>query len=293
LKPVLMAMGFKIAETMVELFADLPPGHPFFEQFSFVSADDLPRAQQLLNRVQRAGLDKAAPDDQQRLIAITFPYIEARHRLGLIDAELEAKILAARRSFAETLPDEFQDDIEFYDPARYNATATVQDNMLFGRLVYGQAQASQRIYRIIFDAVKELGLRTAVLSVGLDHGCGIGGRRLTAVQRQKVALARALLRRPRILILNNALAPMEASLQGRILTAVRQEMEGRALVLVTDNPALVAGFDEALVMRDGQVVEQGPVERLARPGTALAELGVAPAAAPPPSKERSSESEPA
>ncbi len=287
LNPALMQMGFKIAETMVELFADLPPGHPFFEQFSFVSADDLPRAQQLLNRVQRAGLDKAAPDDQQRLVAITFPYIEARHRLGLIDAELEAKILAARRAFAETLPEEFQDSIEFYDPERYNATATVQDNMLFGRLVYGQAQAAQRIYRIIFDAVKELGLRTEVLSVGLDHGCGIGGRRLTAVQRQKVALVRALLRRPRILILNNALAPMESSLQGRILAAVRTEMKGRALVLVTDNPGLVAGFDEALVMRDGQVVEHGPVERLARPGTALAELGVAPA------KERASEPEPA
>ena len=41
LKPALIAMGEKIAETMVELFADLPPGHPFFEQFSFVSADDL------------------------------------------------------------------------------------------------------------------------------------------------------------------------------------------------------------------------------------------------------------
>ena len=288
LKPVLMAMGFKIAETMVELFADLPPGHPFFEQFSFVSADDLPRAQQLLNRVQRAGLDKATPDDQQRLVAITFPYIEARHRLGLVDAELEAKILAARRAFAETLPDEFRDDIEFYDPQRYNATATVQDNMLFGRLVYGQAQASQRIYRIIFDAVKELGLRTEVLSVGLEHGAGIGGRRLTAVQRQKIAIARALLRRPRILILNNALAPMEASVQSRILKALRQEMAGRALVLVTDNPGLVAGFDEALVMRDGQVVEQGPVERLARPGTALTELGVTPAT----TKERTSEPKP-
>ena len=287
LRPILMAMGFKIAETMVELFADLPPGHPFFEQFSFVSADDLPRAQQLLNRVQRAGLDKATPADQQRLVSITFPYIEARHRLGLVDAELEAKILAARRAFAETLPEDFRDDIEFYDPERYNATATVQDNMLFGRLVYGQAQAAQRIYRIILDAVKELGLRSAVLSVGLDHGAGIGGRRLTAVQRQKVAIARALLRRPRILILNNALAPMEASVQGRILAELRREMKGRALVLVTDNPGLVTGFDEALVMRGGQVVEQGPVERLARPGTALTELGVAPA------KQPESEPEPA
>jgi len=280
LKPALMAMGFKIAETMVELFADLPPGHPFFEQFSFVSADDLPLAQQLLNRVQRAGLEKATPADQQRLVAITFPYIEARHRLALIDAELEAKILAARRAFAATLPDEFKADIEFYDPERYNAAATVQDNMLFGRLIYGQAQAAQRIYRVIFEAVKELNLRTQVLSVGLEHGVGTGGRRLSAVQRQKVALVRALLRRPRILILNNALAPLEASVQARIAQALRREMEGRALILVTDNAGLAAGFAEALVMRDGRVVEHGPVERLARPGTALAELGVtAPASA--------------
>lgn len=261
LKPALMAMGFKIAETMVELFADLPPGHPFFEQFSFVSADDLPRAQQLLNRVQRAGLDKATPDDQQRLIAITFPYIEARHRLGLIDAELEANILAARRTFAETLPDKFRDDIEFYDPERYNTTATVQDNMLFGRLVYGQAQAAQRIYRIIFDSVKELGLRTEVLSVGLGHDCGIGGRRLNAVQRQKIALVRALLRRPRILILNNTLAPMEASTQARIIKAVRQEMRGRAVILVTDHNGLTVDFDEVLVMSEGRVTERKLLEQ--------------------------------
>jgi putative ABC transport system ATP-binding protein len=261
LKPALMAMGFKIAETMVELFADLPPGHPFFEQFSFVSADDLPRAQQLLNRVQRAGLDKATPDDQQRLVAITFPYIEARHRLGLIDAELEAKILAARRTFAETLPDKFRDDIEFYDPERYNTTATVQDNMLFGRLVYGQAQAAQRIYRIIFDSVKELGLRTEVLSVGLGHDCGIGGRRLNAVQRQKIALARALLRRPRILILNNTLAPMEASTQARIIKSVRQEMRGRAVILVTDHNGLTVDFDEVLVMSEGRVTERKRLEQ--------------------------------
>ena len=261
LKPALMAMGVKIAETMVELFADLPPGHPFFEQFSFVSADDLPGAQQLLNRVQRAGLDNAAAPDQQRLVAITYPYIEARHRLELIDAELEAKILGARRAFAATLPAEFRDDIEFYDPQRYNAAATVQDNMLFGRPVYGQAQAAQRIYRLLFDVVKELDLKTQVLSVGLEHNVGTGGRRLSAVQRQKVALVRALLRRTRILILNNALAPLDGGAQARMVAALRREMRGRAVVLVSDNDGLAAGFDETLVMRDGQVAERKRMER--------------------------------
>ena len=46
----LSRMGRQIAETMVELFADLPPGHPFFEQFSFISADDLPEFRALLAR---------------------------------------------------------------------------------------------------------------------------------------------------------------------------------------------------------------------------------------------------
>ena len=273
-KPALMAMGAKIAETMVELFADLPPGHPFFEQFSFISADDLPRVQQLLNRVQRSGVEKAAAADQQRLIAITFPYIEARHRLGLIDAELEAKLLAARRRFAESLPEEFRDYIEFYDPERYNAAAAVQDNMLFGRLVYGQAQAAQKIFRLVFDIVSELGLKAEVLAVGLEHGVGTGGRRLTAPQRQKVALVRALVRRPRILILNNALAPLEAAVQTRIVKAVRREMKDRCLILIADNAALCSVVERVAVMRDGRVIEQGPLDRLARPGTALSDLGI-------------------
>jgi putative ABC transport system ATP-binding protein len=274
LKPALMAMGAKIAETMVELFADLPPGHPFFEQFSFISADDLPRVQQLLNRIQRGGLENASPADQQRLVAITFPYIEARHRLGLIDQELEGKLLAARRRFAETLPEEYRDYIEFYDPQRYNAAATVQDNMLFGRLVYGQAQAAQKIFRLVFDIVSEIGLKAEVLAVGLEHGVGTGGRRLTAPQRQKVALVRALVRRPRILILNNALAPLEAASQARIVKTLRREMKDRCLILIADNAALCGVMDRVAVMRDGRVIEQGPLDRLARPGTALSDLGI-------------------
>jgi putative ABC transport system ATP-binding protein len=293
LKPALIAMGAKIAETMVELFADLPPGHPFFEQFSFISADDLPLVQQLLARVQRSGLDNASPADQQRLVAITFPYIEARHRLGLIDAELEGKLLAARRRFAETLPEEFRDFIEFYDPQRYNAAATVQDNMLFGRLIYGQAQAGQKIYRLLFDVVSELGLKAEVLAVGLEHGVGTGGRRLTGPQRQKVALVRALVRRPRILILNNALAPLEAAVQTRIVKALRREMKDRCLILIADNAALCSVVEKVAVMRDGRVIEQGPLDRLARPGTALSDLGIGftDSSRPPPSRPNPSKSD--
>jgi len=122
--------------------------------------------------------------------------------------------------------------------------------------------------------VSELGLKSEVLAVGLEHGVGTGGRRLTGPQRQKVALVRALVRRPRILILNNTLAPLEAAVQTRIVKALRREMKDRCLILIADNAALCSVVERVAVMRDGRVIEQGPLDRLARPGTALSDLGI-------------------
>ena len=46
----LVEVGCEVAETMIELFADLPPDHEFFEQFSFIAPDDLPDFQALIAR---------------------------------------------------------------------------------------------------------------------------------------------------------------------------------------------------------------------------------------------------
>src|SRR5262249_59130450 len=83
--PDLLAMGVKIAETMVELFADLPQGHPFFEQFSFISADSLPDYQMMLQRMAKQTAEGIDAVDRARLLALPFKYVEARPRLGPID----------------------------------------------------------------------------------------------------------------------------------------------------------------------------------------------------------------
>ena len=102
----LVQVGFKLADTMVELFADLPPDHEYFRQFSFINADDLPDYRALTTRVDPARLDTLGPEDRERLIALTFKLIPARHRLDLIDEALQARVLEARRRFREKLPPE-------------------------------------------------------------------------------------------------------------------------------------------------------------------------------------------
>src|SRR5262249_7917998 len=111
----LLSMGRRIAETMVELFADLPPGHPFFAQVSFIDPDDLPESRALLARIEKRDIAALGREDRIKLIALSLPYVEARHRLDLIDEAMEQRVLAARRAFAENLPPELAGAVEFYD----------------------------------------------------------------------------------------------------------------------------------------------------------------------------------
>ena len=71
----LVTTGRKAAETMVELFKDLPPDHEFFAQFSFISSDDLPNFQSLLARISRDG-GVVTPADRARLLSLPFKLIE-------------------------------------------------------------------------------------------------------------------------------------------------------------------------------------------------------------------------
>jgi putative ABC transport system ATP-binding protein len=248
----LIALGQQIAVTMVELFADLPAGHPFFEQFSFISAEDLPRFQQLIGRVQRSGLDSAPAADKRRLVALTFPYIEARHRLGLI---------------GDTLPKDQAGSIEFYDPARYNTAATVQDNILFGRLVYGQAQAAQKVGAVLSEVIDGLALRSRVIAVGLGFNVGAAGRKLSVAQRQKAGLIRALAKRPQLVILNNTISAFDEASQRRLIGRIRDDIKDAALLFVTHTASLARDFDRIVVLQNGRIAEMGTPAELDRPNS--------------------------
>jgi putative ABC transport system ATP-binding protein len=270
----LQRMGLSIAETMVELFSGLSPDNPLFEQYSFISADELPNVRLLLQRLGGKGIEAVPPAELTRLMTLPFRYIEARHRLGLIDAAMEERLLGLRRAFADGLPESLRGAVEFYDFQRFNSAATLQDNILFGRLVYGQAQAEQRIGTLIAQVIDELGLRHAVIEVGLEYNVGVAGKRLSATQRQKLGIARALIKRPQLLIVNEAVASFDGRTQDRIrdniIAAAKQH--GRGVVWIANRPAQAEPFEKIVVMQGGRIAAQGSPSDLAAKGGLYAEL---------------------
>jgi putative ABC transport system ATP-binding protein len=270
----LQRMGLTIAETMVELFSGLSPDNPLFEQYSFISADELPNVRLLLQRLGGKGIDAVPEADRPRLMTLPFRYIEARHRLGLIDAAMEERLLAARHAFAAGLPAPLRGAVEFYDFQRYNSAATLQDNILFGRLVYGQAQGEQRIGTLISDVLSQLGLHNSVIEVGLEYNVGVGGKRLTATQRQKLGIARALIKRPQLLVVNEAVASFDGRTQDRIRDNIlaTAKKDDRGVVWIANRPAQAEPFEQIVVMQGGRIAAQGKPSDLAAKGGLYAEL---------------------
>lgn len=84
----MLKAGREVAETMIEIFADLPPGHEFFEQYSLISSEDLPEFKTLLSRTEKYGFDEMRPEDRAALLSLPFKVITAQHRLGVIGSEL-------------------------------------------------------------------------------------------------------------------------------------------------------------------------------------------------------------
>ncbi|MEI5678395.1 MULTISPECIES: ABC transporter ATP-binding protein [unclassified Mesorhizobium] len=262
----LYEMGLEIAEQAIELFADLPPDHPFFQQLAFMTPEEIPAYETLLQRLKNRPYEAVSESDRAMIVTLSFAYIEPRHRFGLLTEELMGKIVAARSRFYENLPPELQNAIERYDPAKYIAAATVMDNVLFGRVGNNHPDAPERIRSIVYDILDKLGLYNEVLDVGLDFNVGSGGRRLTGGQRQKLDVARALLKRPDFLIMNRPLSALDQRMQEQVLRNVleeaRRDGHSPAIVWVVTNPSMGMMFDRVAVFDAGQLVEDGTHETL-------------------------------
>lgn len=268
----ILQTGYDTAATMVEIFADVPSDHELFQQYSFVSAEELQELQQWLTRVDRENLAEISGEERSRIMSLPFKLIPARHRLGMIDDDMRAKLLDAREVFARDLPEDIKDSVEFFDLETYASTANIQDNIIFGKIVYGRPQAADRVNALITAVITELGLRDTVVEVGLSYNVGVSGSRLTSGQRQKLAIARSVLKRPDVLFMSEATAALDTASQGLIMSNLLKEFAGRGLVWVLHKPDLAKDFDHVVVMRSGKIAEEGTFEDLNRDGTYFRQL---------------------
>lgn len=111
------------------------------------------------------------------------------------------------------------------------------------------------------------------LPQGYDTRIGEGGLQLSAGQRQRLGLARALVREPSVLVLDEATSALDAISEHHIQAALAELAGAITMVVVAHRLSTIRGADHVVVLQGGRVVEEGrPQDLLARPGSVLARM---------------------
>ncbi len=110
------------------------------------------------------------------------------------------------------------------------------------------------------------------LTAGLDTDVGERGAHLSMGQRQLVVLARVLLKEPAILILDEAPASVDLFTEAQIQQGLEVVMRGRTAVVIAHRLSTVRNADRIIVLRDGEIIEEGDHESLLAAGGHYAEL---------------------
>ena len=169
-------------------------------------------------------------------------------------------------------------DVRDLDPSelRHSISLVPDDGFLFSasvreNIAYARPDAS-------FDEVVTAAQRAQIhefidgLPDGYDTLVGERGLTLSGGQRQRIAIARAIVTDPRVLILDDATASVDAATEREIQHALREVMEGRTTLVIAHRLSTIALADRVIVMEGGRVAAQGSHEELLDASPLYAEI---------------------
>jgi ATP-binding cassette, subfamily B, bacterial len=126
----------------------------------------------------------------------------------------------------------------------------------------------------LWDALRRSRLATLIESLpdGLDTVVGERGYRLSGGERQRLTIARLLLARPRVVILDEATAHLDSTSEAAVQAALTEALSGRTALVIAHRLSTVRAADQILVIEDGRIVEQGTHTSLLAGGGRYEEL---------------------
>jgi len=249
-------LAVKVAQQAPALLEFLPS---YLDAGGNADVEDVPHAKE----------SELSPSVRQTLLGVA---------LG-VDAEIALSYL--RNSGDETIPAAFREKaiasrraLTAADPAcrrrwediaagRYVETLSVRENLLGGRVNPRVLGAAERVDGILKGVLEKSGLLPAALLMGLEFRVGEGGKYLSGGQRQKLSIARAVIKNPSILLMDEATASLDESSQAKVVEMIRGGFKDKTVVSISHRLSTIRDFDKIVVLDRGEVTQVGTYQDLA------------------------------
>ena len=183
---------------------------------------------------------------------------------------LEGSVLVDGTDLRDLAPGELASVVSIVPQTAFLFDDTVRGNVTLDSQVRGADITDDEVWAALRTAQAD-GF-VAALPHGLDTQLGERGTSLSGGQRQRISLARALVRRPRLLILDDATSAVDPEVEARILAALREGDNDSTLVVVAYRKATIGLADEVLHLDGGRIVDRGPPHELLARSQAYADL---------------------
>jgi ATP-binding cassette subfamily B protein len=160
------------------------------------------------------------------------------------------------RSIREYPLTELRSAIGYVPQDTFLFSETISENIAFG--------VTDAVEEQVFEAAEIASISGEIESFPQRFGTMVGERGITLSggQKQRTSLARAILRQPRILILDDSLASVDTDTEERILRRLREVMSQRTTILISHRVSTVKNADMIIVLRDGYIIERGTHDEL-------------------------------
>ena len=197
------------------------------------------------------------------LLELALRFIPGRHKMVKLPEDLERQIVSASHLFRKRMSKEHPGAFAFYSKSDYIVSHTILNNLFFGSLKTTNSQIQNAIDEQIVQLLIEEDLLETLLEIGLQFQVGTRGDRLSGGQRQKIAIARAFLKNPRILIMDEATSALDNRSQARIQTVLNTHWKGKTtLIAVVHRLDIIKNFNKIGVLKSGKIEEMGSYEEL-------------------------------
>jgi ATP-binding cassette subfamily B protein len=151
----------------------------------------------------------------------------------------------------------------------YLVHASIRENLLLARPDADEARLWQSL------AAAQVADLVASLPDGLDTVVGSRGYRFSGGEQQRIAIARTLLRDPRVLVLDEATSALDNETERELQAAIETLAKGRTTITIAHRLSTVEGADQIVVLDGGVVAEQGTHDELLQQAGAYAGLALA------------------
>jgi putative ABC transport system ATP-binding protein len=263
----LVVLGQDLAAQTVILLGDLIED-PFFVRQSPIPPNRLDHYRDLVERTSGMNADDLERADRDSFLLLALRFTPAVHTMAAFPEGLPSLIFRTRFHFIERITKEEPEAFTFYRDNNYLFNETILGNILFGKLKSDAPHAMEEVQQRVAELLDGESLHASLMGLGMEFQVGSKGDRLSGGQKQKIAIARALLKNPSILILDEATASLDNASQARIQHLIDSDLKGKCTVIsVAHRLSTIESYDQIAVMRAGKVIELGAYdELLARKG---------------------------